>query len=158
MQERCPRRVIAPRHAPERERSILRRRATHREGAGRRIRAPRRGDAGSMSSRHDSRDNAAMDEMVVDSALRVRELKSLGAAQVERLAGVLIECVEGGASVGFILPMTPDKARTFWTRVGDTLERGARRLLVAETAAGEIVGTVQLVEPSSENQPHRADV
>jgi len=99
-----------------------------------------------------------MDETVVESALRIRQMEALSADEVEALADVLVECVEGGASVGFVLPMTRDKARTFWTRVGETLKRGARRLLVAETAAGQIVGTVQLVEPSSENQPHRADV
>ena len=99
-----------------------------------------------------------MDETVVESALRIRQMEALGADEVEALADVLVECVEGGASVGFVLPMTRDKARTFWTRVGETLKRGARQLLVAETAAGQIVGTVQLVEPSSENQPHRADV
>ena len=106
----------------------------------------------------DSRENAAMDEMVVESTLRIRQVEALDTRQVEGLAAVLIECVEAGASVGFVLPMTQDKARTFWTRVGATLERGARRLLLAETPEGEIVGTVQLVEPSSENQPHRADV
>ena len=30
--------------------------------------------------------------------------------------------------------------------------------MVAEAPDGTIVGTVQLVDPSSENQPHRADV
>jgi GNAT superfamily N-acetyltransferase len=111
-----------------------------------------------MSWPAESRENAAMDETVVEGALRIRQMEALGVDEVEALADVLVECVEGGASVGFVLPMTHDKARTFWTRVGETLKRGARRLLLAETAAGEIVGTVQLVEPSSENQPHRADV
>ena len=99
-----------------------------------------------------------MDDIAIESGLRIRELGALGPREIDGLSDVLVACVEGGASVGFVLPMTRDKARTFWARVGDTLKRGARRLLVAETAEGEIVGTVQLVDPSSENQPHRADV
>ena len=92
-----------------------------------------------------------------EAGVPVRTLERLDEAQVAQLAALLIACVEGGASVGFVLPMTQQKAAAFWRRVGDTLARGARKLLVAEED-GAIVGTVQLVEPSSENQPHRADI
>jgi GNAT superfamily N-acetyltransferase len=98
-----------------------------------------------------------MNDTLQDAGLRIRQVARLDEREVEELARVLIACVEGGASVGFVLPMTPEKAATFWRRVGDTLARGARKLLIAESA-GAIVGTVQLVEPSSENQPHRADI
>src|SRR4051812_19640847 len=110
-----------------------------------------------LAIRRDSRDHSAMDETLQEAGLRIRQVEHLGEDEVRALAQVLIACVEGGASVGFVLPMTPEKAATFWRRVGDTLQRGARKLLVAE-AEGAIVGTVQVVEPSSENQPHRADI
>jgi GNAT superfamily N-acetyltransferase len=87
----------------------------------------------------------------------IRLVTALDEAAVAALSQVLVACVEDGASVGFLLPMTPAKAATFWRRVGATLERGARKLLVAEED-GVILGTVQVVEPSSENQPHRADI
>ena len=80
------------------------------------------------------------------------------AACIDDLADVLIDCVEGGASVSFMLPLSRDKARAFWRGVADGVERGERVLLVAETADGEIVGTVQLITGLPENQPHRADV
>ena len=73
------------------------------------------------------------------------------------LARVLIDCVEGGASVSFMSPMTEAKALAFWQGVADEVSRDARILLVAE-CAGEIIGTVQVILGQPENQPHRADV
>lgn len=77
--------------------------------------------------------------------------------QIDALAHVLIDCVEGGASVSFMHPLSPQRARDFWQRVADELPRGARTLLVAEDGMG-IVGTVQLLLEQPENQPHRADL
>ena len=99
-----------------------------------------------------------MDATALDTGLRIRELARLAPADVAALSRLLAECIEDGASVGFVLPATAAKMETFWQRVDATLERGARRLLVAEDANGDLVGSVQLVDPSSENQPHRADV
>ena len=99
-----------------------------------------------------------MDDTALDTGLRIRELERLGPGDIAALSHLLAECIEGGASVGFVLPATREKMETFWGRVDATLARGARRLLVAQDASDEIVGAVQLVDPSSENQPHRADV
>ncbi len=74
------------------------------------------------------------------------------------LADVLMDCVEGGASVSFMLPISRQTAMEFWTKVAQSVMRDERILLVAENAAGQIVGTVQLVIALPENQPHRADV
>jgi GNAT superfamily N-acetyltransferase len=76
---------------------------------------------------------------------------------LDGLSDVLIDCVDGGASVSFMSPMSRDKALTFWRRVAEGVERGERALLIAEDAHG-IVGTVQLILDLPENQPHRADV
>ena len=64
---------------------------------------------------------------------------------VSALADVLIDCVEGGASVSFMLPIERATAVAFWTNVADGVANGERILLVAEDAAGRIVGTVQVV-------------
>jgi len=81
------------------------------------------------------------------------------AARVAELSAVLVDCVEGGASVGFMAPLAPEKAEGFWRRVAEGVAAGDRLLLVAEDgASGEIVGTVQVVLAVPENQPHRADV
>jgi GNAT superfamily N-acetyltransferase len=87
----------------------------------------------------------------------VQRLRSVSAAQLQALADVLIDCVEGGASVSFMLPMTRAKALAFWRRVADGVERGERALLVAQDTRG-IVGSVQVILDQPENQPHRADV
>lgn len=87
----------------------------------------------------------------------IREVDRIGDDLAEGLAEVLVSCVEGGASVGFMSPLTIPRALAFWQRVGADVERGARVLLVAERA-GRVVGTVQVVLEQPENQPHRGDI
>jgi GNAT superfamily N-acetyltransferase len=87
----------------------------------------------------------------------MRRLHTLEDAQIEALADVLIDCVEGGASVSFMLPLSRDRAVAFWRRVAQGLATGERALLVAEDARG-LCGTVQLLLDQPENQPHRADL
>lgn len=80
------------------------------------------------------------------------------AACVEALADVLIDCVEGGASVSFMLPLSREKAAAFWRNVADGVARNERALLVAEDESGQIIGTAQIIMSMPDNQPHRADV
>jgi len=87
----------------------------------------------------------------------LRRVHALDDAQIDELAGVLIDCVEGGASVSFMHPLPRDRAAAFWRRVGQDVAAGERALLVAEDARG-LCGTVQLVLDQPENQPHRADL
>jgi GNAT superfamily N-acetyltransferase len=87
----------------------------------------------------------------------LRRLHAVDDAQINGLADVLIDCVEGGASVSFMLPFTRDRAIAFWRRVAQGAARGERALLIAEDAQG-ICGTVQLIFDLPENQPHRADL
>lgn len=77
---------------------------------------------------------------------------------VPALCTLLMDCVDGGASVSFMHPMTHAKAERFWRRVAAGVADGTRALLVAEAPDGRVVGTVQLVLDVPENQPHRADV
>jgi GNAT superfamily N-acetyltransferase len=79
-------------------------------------------------------------------------------ACVEALADVLIDCVEGGASVSFMLPLPREKALAFWRGVAEGVARNERALLIAGTSDGEILGTVQLITAQPDNQPHRADI
>jgi GNAT superfamily N-acetyltransferase len=86
-----------------------------------------------------------------------RRLDALDDAQIDGLAEVLVDCVEGGASVSFMHPLTHDRAVAFWRRVARGVAAGERALLVAEDAQG-LCGTVQLILDLPENQPHRADL
>ena len=79
-------------------------------------------------------------------------------ACLEDLADVLIDCVQGGASVGFMWPLPREQALAFWHGVAAGVGRGERILVVAADAQGRTVGTVQGVIAQPDNQPHRADV
>jgi GNAT superfamily N-acetyltransferase len=87
----------------------------------------------------------------------VRRLHTLEDAHIEALAEVLIDCVEGGASVSFMHPLTRERAVAFWRRVQQAVATGERALVIAEDARG-VCGTVQLILAQAENQPHRADL
>jgi GNAT superfamily N-acetyltransferase len=87
----------------------------------------------------------------------VRRVHTLDDAQLRELADVLIDCVEGGASVSFMYPLTHDRALAFWRHVGHGVAAGERALLIAADAHG-LCGTVQLVLAQPENQPHRAEL
>src|SRR5438094_10538374 len=86
-----------------------------------------------------------------------RRLHALDDVQIDGLADVLIDCVEGGASVSFMHPLPRDRAAAFWRRVAQGVAAGERALLIAEDARG-VCGTVQLVLDQPENQPHRAEL
>ena len=87
----------------------------------------------------------------------IRRLHSIADAQIDALCDVLIDCVEGDASVNFMHPLTRERAAAFWRQIATDVADGERALLVAEDAHG-ICGTVHLVIGQPENQPHRADV
>jgi GNAT superfamily N-acetyltransferase len=87
----------------------------------------------------------------------VRRLRAVDDTQIDGLADVLINCVEGGASVSFMQPLSRDRAVAFWRSVAQDVAAGERALLVAEDAAG-LCGTVQLNFDLPENQPHRAEL
>jgi ribosomal protein S18 acetylase RimI-like enzyme len=95
--------------------------------------------------------------MPAASSITVRRLTSVSPAQLTQLADVLTDCVEGGASISFMLPFPHSRALDFWRSVADGVAAGGRVLLVAEDDCG-ICGTVQLILDLPENQPHRADL
>jgi ribosomal protein S18 acetylase RimI-like enzyme len=87
----------------------------------------------------------------------VERLRTLSEEQIDDLATILVDCVEGFASVGFMLPYERSQAVEFWRGVAQEVEAGRRALLVAADDEG-LCGTVQLVLAQPDNQPHRADV
>ena len=87
----------------------------------------------------------------------VRRVDAVNEAMIGALADVLKDCVDGGASVSFMLPFTRERATAFWRKVADGVAAGQRALIVAEDDHG-VCGTVQLMFDLPENQPHRADL
>ncbi len=91
--------------------------------------------------------------------MKIEKLSIPDQVAIDQLALLLVSCVETGASVSFMHPLTADRARAFWRGVLDDAARGGRVLLVARSDdASPIIGTVQLIVDQPENQPHRADV
>jgi ribosomal protein S18 acetylase RimI-like enzyme len=75
------------------------------------------------------------------------------------LADVLVDCVDGGASVSFMLPLEFERAQTYWKTMLDSAERGERIVIVAEEEdTGLVVGAVQVILTAPENQPHRGEI
>jgi GNAT superfamily N-acetyltransferase len=97
----------------------------------------------------------ARDPRTADFA--IRQLAQPTEPELAALAELLIDASEGGASVGFMLPLTIERATGFWRRVAADVEAGQRILFITEDATG-VIGTVQLVLAQQENQPHRAEI
>lgn len=91
------------------------------------------------------------------STFHIRRMRHVSESDLEGLVDVLVDCVDGGASVSFMRPFTRERATAFWRDVADGVESAKRVLLVAEDTRG-ICGTVQLIVDLPENQPHRADL
>ena len=89
------------------------------------------------------------------------EILRLGGAEarahLDALAGVLADCVAGGASVSFMAPFTHQQGREAFEAVAADVEQG-RRVLLAAFLDGELVGTVQVILALPPNQPHRAEI
>ena len=90
--------------------------------------------------------------------IQIRCLQVVNDREIQGLSDVLIDCVEGGASVGFMFPMSHAKADAFWHSTAASVLRDERLLLAAEDSAGTIVVTVQVILNQPENQPHRGDI
>jgi ribosomal protein S18 acetylase RimI-like enzyme len=78
-------------------------------------------------------------------------------ATVAELAGVLADCVAGGASVGFMAGFGIAEAALYFRKVFEDVASG-KVVLLAARQGNRIVGTVQLGLDTMPNQPHRADV
>jgi GNAT superfamily N-acetyltransferase len=87
---------------------------------------------------------AVLDAPVADTAL-------------DQLADVLVDCVEGGASVSFMSPFSHGEALAFFRKVAASVV-SKDTVLLAARLDGRIVGTVQLGLDTPPNQPHRADI
>jgi GNAT superfamily N-acetyltransferase len=94
----------------------------------------------------------------MESAVAVERLDADAAKRHrDALAAVLVDCVEGGASVSFMAPFSADDARAFFASIEPEVAAGTRVLLAA-FLDGELVGTVQVAAAWPPNQAHRADV
>jgi GNAT superfamily N-acetyltransferase len=92
-------------------------------------------------------------------------------AAIPGLAALLVDAVEGGASVNFLAGVTPDDAAAWWAaRIAD-IDAGTTTAFVAierdtegvddlddRRRPGRIVGSTLLIRSRNANSPHRAEI
>jgi ribosomal protein S18 acetylase RimI-like enzyme len=86
-------------------------------------------------------------EMSVEDAVQRRN----------ELTDLLVDAVESGASLGFLPPLVPNAAASYWESVLDAMRAGDRVLIVASNV-NSILGAVQLALETRVNGNHRAEV
>jgi ribosomal protein S18 acetylase RimI-like enzyme len=97
--------------------------------------------------------------MGAGAAIRVWAPEAVSAKPLRtRLGEILVDCVEHGASVGFVSPFDHADADAYWRHVEQAVADGRCVLLVAALDGGAVVGTVQLDVDTLPNQRHRATV
>jgi GNAT superfamily N-acetyltransferase len=77
--------------------------------------------------------------------------------QLDALAGILADCVAGGASVSYMAPFSQADAREAFAGFVAEADHG-RRLILGAFLDGDLVGTVQVILTLPPNQPHRAEI
>jgi GNAT superfamily N-acetyltransferase len=90
------------------------------------------------------------------ATIRIFDAKSARAA-IPDLCEVLSDCINGGASLGFMLPFQPQDGEAYWSDIATEVEKGGIILGVAEIDR-RVIGTVQVGLASKPNQPHRGDL
>ena len=76
---------------------------------------------------------------------------------LDELSRLLLDCVNAGASIGFLTPFSMEQACRFWQTIGEALAGGGRRLFVIGKGKS-VLGTVQLILDMPGNGQHRAEI
>ncbi|MEX0167652.1 GNAT family N-acetyltransferase [Streptomyces sp. LMG1-1-1.1] len=74
------------------------------------------------------------------------------------LATLLVDAVDGGASVGFTAPLDPAEAAAWWSRVAEEAAEGVRDVWAALGPDGLPLGVVTLVRAGTANGRHRGEI
>lgn len=85
--------------------------------------------------------------------LDAKSLKPL----LPQMVALLQEVVDGGASVGFLPPLSAQEAEAYWLEVSKALQGAHKRLWVV-LESGQVAGTLQLNLEARANGLHRAEI
>ncbi|MEE4492576.1 GNAT family N-acetyltransferase [Streptomyces sp. NPDC050529] len=75
----------------------------------------------------------------------------------DELAALLVETVDGGASVGFLAPLDRDAAACWWRERAASVDAGHHQVWIARDGE-RIAGTIALTPAPLPNARHRAEV
>jgi acetyltransferase len=88
-------------------------------------------------------------------------ITQLSAQEIDKycpeLSALLIDAVEGGASVSFLAPLAREAADAYWHGVSADVARGTRMVFVARVD-DQIAGCVHLAIATQANASHRAEI
>lgn len=98
----------------------------------------------------------------MESGCEIVALRS-ASETIAALADLLVEVVDGGASVSFMAPLAVEEAASFWEKSLAAADSGGRVVLGAMEGGvsgrpSELVGTVTLHLDCPPNQPHRGEI
>lgn len=79
-------------------------------------------------------------------------------AAIPELAALLVDAVDGGASVNFVAGVTPQETAAWWRARVDAVLDGKITLFVARDDDGRIIGSTLLDRSINPNSPHRAEI
>jgi GNAT superfamily N-acetyltransferase len=95
---------------------------------------------------------------MASGGIEIRRLDADEAREhLDGLAAVLADCVQGGASVGYMAPFSHEDALAAFEGFVCDAKRG-RRLILAAFDGVNLVGTAQVVLALMPNQPHRGEI
>ena len=86
----------------------------------------------------------------------IKEVTSLTEIKPQ-LIELLVDCVDSGASVGFLPPLSEVDAEHYWAGVNADIQDKACKLLVA-IDGNKLIGAVQLAVTKKPNGSHRGEV
>lgn len=90
---------------------------------------------------------------------RIDRLDAAGVLDAaDALGALLVDCVEGGASVSFMAGLTQARAAQYWRSVAASMDDGRAVIIARRTLDRVVIGTVQMIPVCIENQPHRAEI
>ncbi|MBL8148990.1 MAG: GNAT family N-acetyltransferase [Blastocatellia bacterium] len=89
--------------------------------------------------------------------VNIRLISSTQESAIEGLCHLLIDVVNGGASVGFLAPLSTKTALNYWQDLFSKQLNNGLLLWIAELE-GKIIGSVQLQLCNKENARHRAEI
>ncbi|EHR4996458.1 N-acetyltransferase family protein [Vibrio parahaemolyticus] len=88
--------------------------------------------------------------------MEIKEVSSISGL-ADQLHLLLVDCINSGASVGFLTPVDENEVKSYWSSVESDLESGTRRLFLAYDGES-VIGVVQLSLCSKPNGSHRGEV
>lgn len=88
--------------------------------------------------------------------IELRLLSKKEVRLIPQLSALLQDAVDGGASVGFLAPLSDERANAYWKRAVETI--GDSFYVWIAQVNEQIVGSIQLELSTKENGMHRAEV